>query len=152
MISWLTSRCKKVRQRPGNQVQIGIQGSAEALHDSDGDDDWGKVGVQPDSVFDEGGEDRLEQGGEINSVQGELRSSGLLHNITDIPYEGQPVLTLMVGPLQEQLANPGGDRMVHLDVEDWSEELLRLQSYAIKNQLGHPKPPTTPTPTLQRRY
>ena len=31
---------------------------------------------------------------------------------------------------------------VHLGVEDWSEELLRQQSYAIKNQLGHPKPPT----------
>ena len=33
-------------------------------------------------------------------------------------------------------------RLVHLDVEDCSEELLRQQSYAIKNQLGHPKPPT----------
>jgi len=32
-------------------------------------------------------------------------------------------------------------RVVHLDVEDCSEELLRQQSYAIKNQLGHPKPP-----------
>ena len=32
-------------------------------------------------------------------------------------------------------------RLVHLDVEDCSEELLRQQSYAIKNQLGHPKPP-----------
>ena len=32
--------------------------------------------------------------------------------------------------------------MVHLDVEECSEELLRQQSYAIKNQLGHPKPPT----------
>ena len=32
-------------------------------------------------------------------------------------------------------------RLVHLDVEDCSEELLRHQSYAIKNQLGHPKPP-----------
>ena len=29
---------------------------------------------------------------------------------------------------------------VHLHVEDCSEELLRQQSYAIKNQLGHPKP------------
>ena len=29
-----------------------------------------------------------------------------------------------------------------LDVEDCSEELPRQQSYAIKNQLGHPKPPT----------
>ena len=28
------------------------------------------------------------------------------------------------------------------DVVDCSEELLRQQSYAIKNQLGHPKPPT----------
>ena len=26
-----------------------------------------------------------------------------------------------------------------LDVEDYSEELLRQQSYAIKNQIGHPK-------------
>ena len=68
-------------------------------------------------MFDEGGEDRLEQGGEINSVQGELRSSGLLHNITDIPYEGLSVLTLMVGPLQEQLANPGGD---------WSTSMSRI--------------------------
>ena len=33
-------------------------------------------------------------------------------------------------------------RVVHLDVEDCSEELLRQLSYAIKNQLGHPKPPT----------
>ena len=33
-------------------------------------------------------------------------------------------------------------RVVHLDVEDCSEELLRQQSYAIKNQLGHPKPQT----------
>ena len=33
-------------------------------------------------------------------------------------------------------------RLVHLDVEDCSEELLRQQSYAIKNKLGHPKPPT----------
>ena len=32
-------------------------------------------------------------------------------------------------------------RLVHLDVEECSEELLRQQSYAIKNQLGHPKPP-----------
>ena len=29
-----------------------------------------------------------------------------------------------------------------LDVEEYSEELLCQQSYAIKNQLGHPKPPT----------
>ena len=33
-------------------------------------------------------------------------------------------------------------RVVHLDVEDCSEELLRQQSYAIKKQLGHPKLPT----------
>ena len=32
--------------------------------------------------------------------------------------------------------------MVHLDVEDFSEELLRQQSYVMKNQLGHPKPHT----------
>ena len=31
-------------------------------------------------------------------------------------------------------------RLVHLDVEDCSEELLRQQSYAIKTKLGHPKP------------
>ena len=31
------------------------------------------------------------------------------------------------------------NRLVHLDVEVCSEELLRQQSYAIKNQLGHPK-------------
>ena len=30
-------------------------------------------------------------------------------------------------------------RVVHLDVEDCSEELLRQQPYAIKNQLGHLK-------------
>ena len=34
-------------------------------------------------------------------------------------------------------------RLVHLDIEDCSEELVRQPSYAIKNQLGHPKPPTT---------
>ena len=46
-------------------------------------------------------------------------------------------------------------RLVHLHVEDCSEELLPQQSYAIKNQLGHPKPPTrsfgtqnTPNPEL----
>ena len=33
-------------------------------------------------------------------------------------------------------------RVLHLDVEVRSEELLRQLSYAIKNQLGHPKPPT----------
>ena len=38
--------------------------------------------------------------------------------------------------------NIASTRLVHLDVEDWSEELLRQQSYAIKNQLGHQKPPT----------
>ena len=32
-------------------------------------------------------------------------------------------------------------RLVHLDVEGCSEELLRQQSYAIKNQIGHQKPP-----------
>ena len=32
-------------------------------------------------------------------------------------------------------------RLVHLDVEDCSGELFRQQSYAIKNQFGHPKPP-----------
>ena len=32
-------------------------------------------------------------------------------------------------------------RLGHLDVEDCSEELIRQQSYVIKNQLGHPKPP-----------
>ena len=31
-------------------------------------------------------------------------------------------------------------RLVHLDVENCSEKLLPQQSYAIKNQLGHPKP------------
>ena len=33
-------------------------------------------------------------------------------------------------------------RVVHLNVEYCFEELLRQQSYAIKNQLDHPKPPT----------
>ena len=33
-------------------------------------------------------------------------------------------------------------RVLHLDVEVRSEELLHQISYAIKNQLGHPKPPT----------
>ena len=37
---------------------------------------------------------------------------------------------------------PEWSRVVHLDVEDCSEKLLRQQSYAIKNQLGHPEPPT----------
>ena len=39
-------------------------------------------------------------------------------------------------------------RLVHLDVEDCSEELLRQQSYAIKNQLGHPKPLERKIPPL----
>ena len=34
----------------------------------------------------------------------------------------------------------GKNRLVHLNVEDCSEELLPQQSYAMKNQLGHPKP------------
>ena len=34
------------------------------------------------------------------------------------------------------------NRLVHLYVEDCFEELPRQQSYAIKNQLGHPKPPS----------
>ena len=34
-----------------------------------------------------------------------------------------------------------GTRLVHLDVEDCSEELLRKQSYAIKNQLDSSKAP-----------
>ena len=34
-------------------------------------------------------------------------------------------------------------RLVHLDVEDCSKELLRQQSNAIKNKLGHPKPTTS---------
>ena len=33
--------------------------------------------------------------------------------------------------------------LVHLDVEDCSEELLCQQSYAITNQLRHSKPPPT---------
>ena len=32
-------------------------------------------------------------------------------------------------------------RVVHLDVEEWSEELLRQLSYAIKNQLVASKAP-----------
>ena len=35
----------------------------------------------------------------------------------------------------------GETRVVHLDVENCSEELLRQQSYGIKNQLWHLKPP-----------
>ena len=33
-------------------------------------------------------------------------------------------------------------RLIYLDVEDCSGELLRQQAYAIKNQLGHPQAPT----------
>ena len=36
---------------------------------------------------------------------------------------------------------PPPTRVVHLHVEDCSEDLLCQQSYAIKNQLGHPKHP-----------
>ena len=36
---------------------------------------------------------------------------------------------------------PGETRLVHLDVEDCSEELLSQQSYAIKNQLVASKAP-----------
>ena len=45
-------------------------------------------------------------------------------------------------------------RVVRLHVEDCSEELLRQQSYVIKNQLGHPKPPTRGfgTQNTQRQY
>ena len=53
-------------------------------------------------------------------------------------------------PIFSVLTGPGHSptiRVVHLDVEDCSEELLRQQSYAIKKQLGHPKPPTN-TPSL----
>ena len=32
------------------------------------------------------------------------------------------------------------NRVIFLDVEDSSEEMLSQQSYAIKNQLVHPKP------------
>ena len=35
----------------------------------------------------------------------------------------------------------GSVRVLLLDVEVRSEELLRQLSYATKNQLGHPKPP-----------
>ena len=37
---------------------------------------------------------------------------------------------------------PHWERVVHLDVENCSEELLHQLSYAIKNQFGHPKLPT----------
>ena len=40
------------------------------------------------------------------------------------------------------MKNSQGSRLVHLDVEEWSENCWRQLSYAIKNQLGHPKPPT----------
>ena len=39
--------------------------------------------------------------------------------------------------------NWAGSRLVHLDVEDYSEELFRQQSYAIKNQLAKRKTPPT---------
>ena len=34
------------------------------------------------------------------------------------------------------------NRLVHLDFEDFSEQLLRQQSNVLKNQLGHSKPLT----------
>ena len=40
------------------------------------------------------------------------------------------------------------NRLVHLYVEDCFEELPRQQSYAIKNQLGHPKLDKFLPPTL----
>ena len=33
-------------------------------------------------------------------------------------------------------------RVLHLDIEECSEKLLRQQSYAIKNSSSRPKPPT----------
>ena len=38
--------------------------------------------------------------------------------------------------------SPHGNSLVHLDVEDCSEELFRRQSYAIKNQFQYPNPHT----------
>ena len=49
---------------------------------------------------------------------------------------------LMLATLTQPRDNSNLISVVHLDVEEWSEELLRQLSYAIKNQLGHPKPPT----------
>ena len=56
----------------------------------------------------------------------------------------QPLLVILQGPAPCQCLVRYflcQTRLVHLDVEECSEELLRQQSYAIKNQLGHPKPP-----------
>ena len=36
----------------------------------------------------------------------------------------------------------GNNRVVHLDVEDCSEEFLSQKSYAKKNKAGHSKHPT----------
>ena len=43
-------------------------------------------------------------------------------------------------PVVERETGGVQGRLVHLDVEDYSEKLLPQQSYVIKNQLGHPKP------------
>ena len=43
-------------------------------------------------------------------------------------------------------------RLIHLDVENCSKELLPQQSFAIKNQLGHPKPPTRGFGTQNTSY
>ena len=51
--------------------------------------------------------------------------------------------------LQPSIYSPADCRLVHLDVEDCSEELLRQQSYAIKNQLGHPNALDREIPRLE---
>ena len=45
---------------------------------------------------------------------------------------------LLLGTIKADFPAPVSSRLVQLHVEDCSEELLRQQSYALKNQLGHP--------------
>ena len=69
------------------------------------------------------------------------------------PHQDVPVLHGQAGrsagglglPLQAQVSHTGVQgSVVHLDVEDCSEKLLRQHSYAIKNQLVASKAPYRP--------
>ena len=72
---------------------------------------------------------------------GETESDLVDVGVTGAVTRGPGSQVIHSGDWRSRLGFPG-HRLVHLDVEDCSEKLLRQQSYAIKNQLGHPKPPT----------
>ena len=60
------------------------------------------------------------------------------HLVREAGHDGEGEVTSSGGAEQSQLVSSDlqGVRVVHLDVEDCSEELRRQQSYAIKNQRG----------------